>query len=444
MIFALATPIAQSALAVFRASGSGCIEVFNSVLDRPVSDFREICLRDIIWKGSLVDRCSVVFYQGPNSFTGEDSVEIFCHGGLPVIKKLASVFLGLGFLEAAPGDFSRRAYENGKVYLNEAEAIADLIHAEDDERARLSSAALSGSLSEMVVGLGEDIDSLRVFVEGSIDFSDEDYDFIQEGRVGFRLDELRKRVLNIIDSSLISSQRASKKRVLFFGPPNTGKSSLFNRFLGFDRALVSNIPGTTRDLIDSEMFYNSVSLELVDSAGVRDAVGLIESRGVELAWSELEETDVVLVVFDKNTEAFVPDFVSSLKEKRYLLVFNKIDESSPSVAFDCLVSAKTGEGVKGLKDMILPLVKSLPADSEKIFLIRDRHLMLFQDSLEHLENCALKIQQERDVDVAAEDLRLSRACLDGFLGVKAPDDLLGDIFKDFCIGKRHQIPRSLF
>jgi tRNA modification GTPase len=210
---------------------------------------------------------------------------------------------------------------------------------------------------------------------------------------------------------------------------------LFNRFLGFDRALVSNIPGTTRDLIDSEMFYNSVSLELVDSAGVRDAVGLIESRGVELAWSELEETDVVLVVFDKNTEAFVPDFVSSLKEKRYLLVFNKIDESSPSVAFDCLVSAKTGEGVKGLKDMILPLVKSLPADSEKIFLIRDRHLMLFQDSLEHLENCALKIQQERDVDVAAEDLRLSRACLDGFLGVKAPDDLLGDIFKDFCIGK---------
>jgi|TARA_B110000438_G_scaffold299386_1_gene349445 tRNA modification GTPase len=435
VIFALATPIAQSALAVFRASGSGCIEVFNSVLDSPVSGFREICLRNIIWEGSLVDRCSVVFYQGPNSFTGEDSVEIFCHGGLPVIKKLASVFLGLGFLEAAPGDFSRRAYENGKVSLNEAEAIADLIHAEDDERARLSSAALSGTLSEMVVGLGEDMDSLRVFVEGSIDFSDEDYDFIQEGRVGFRLDELRKRVLNIIDSSLVSSQRASKKRLLFFGPPNTGKSSLFNRFLGFDRALVSNIPGTTRDLIDSEMFYNSVSLELVDSAGVRDAVGLIESRGVELAWSELEETDVVLVVFDKNTEAFVPDFVSSLKEKRYLLVFNKIDESSPSVAFDCLVSAKTGEGVKGLKDMILPLVKSLPADSEKIFLIRDRHLMLFQDSLEHLENCALKIQQERDVDVAAEDLRLSRACLDGFLGVKAPDDLLGDIFKDFCIGK---------
>ena len=435
MIFALATPVAQSALAIFRASGSGCYEVFNSVLNKPISSFREVCLRDILWEGGLVDRCSVVFYQGSKSFTGEDSVEVFCHGGLPVIRKLASVFLGLGFKEAAPGDFSRRAYENGKVSLNEAEAIADLIHAEDDERARLSSAALSGSLSEMVDSLGDDIDSLRVFVEGSIDFSDEDYDFIKEGGVVSRLVDLRKRLVNIIDSSLVSSQRASKKRVLFFGPPNTGKSSLFNRILGFDRALVSNVPGTTRDLIDSEMFYNSVSLELVDSAGVRDTGDLIESQGVGLSKSELTETDVVLAVFDKNTEGLVSDFISLLGGKKYLLVFNKLDESSPSMIFDCLVSAKTGEGIQGLKDMVLPLVKSSSINSQKTFLIRDRHLALFQDSLGYLDSCALKIQQEKNIDVAAEDLRLSRGCLNDFLGVKFPDDVLGEIFKDFCIGK---------
>ena len=435
MIFALATPVAQSALAIFRASGSGCLDTFNSVLSEPISSYREVCLRDILWEGVLVDRCSVVFYQGPKSFTGEDSVEIFCHGGLPVIRKLASVFLGLGFEEAAPGDFSRRAYENGKVSLNEAEAIADLIHSEDDERARLSSAALSGSLSEMVGSLGADIDSLRVFVEGSIDFSDEDYDFIKEGEVVSRLGDLRQRVINIIDSSLVSSQRATKKRVLFFGPPNTGKSSLFNRLLGFDRALVSNIPGTTRDLIDSEMFYNSVNLELVDSAGIRETGDEVESRGVELSKSKLVETDVVLVVFDKNTEASVPAFISLLDGKKYLLVFNKIDESSPSEDFDCLVSAKTGEGIQGLKDMVLPLIENSSKDSEKTFLIRDRHLMLFQKSLDHLDSCTLKIQQEKDIDVAAEDLRLSRACLNDFLGVKFPDDLLGEIFKDFCIGK---------
>ena len=435
VIFALATPIGQSALAIFRASGDGCLEVFNKVLNKPVLKPREVYLRDVSWEGFLVDRCSVVYYKNPKSFTGEDSVEIFCHGGLPVIRKLASVFVGLGFKEAAPGDFSRRAYENGRVTLNEAEAIADLIHAEDSERARLSSTALSGSLSEMVVALGNDIDSLRVFVEGSIDFSDEDYDFIKEGEVVSRLGVLKERVSNIIDSSLVSSQRVAKKRVLFFGPPNTGKSSLFNRLLGFDRALVSNIPGTTRDLIDSEMFYNSVNFELVDSAGIRDTDDLVESRGVALSKSEVVETDVVLVVFDKNTEGLVPDFIGSLKGKKYLLVFNKLDDSSPSVDFDCLVSAKTGEGVQGLKDKILPLIKSSSISSAKTFLIRDRHLALFQDVLMYLNGCALKIQQEKDIDVAAEELRLSRASLDEFLGVKFPDDLLGEIFKDFCIGK---------
>ena len=435
MIFALATPVAQSALAVFRASGSGCVDVFNSVLSEPVSSYREMCLRDILWKGELVDRCSVVFYQGPKSFTGEDSVEIFCHGGLPVIKKLTSVFLGLGFEEAAPGDFSRRAYENGKVSLNEAEAIADLIHSEDEERARLSSSALSGCLSEMVSTIGEDIDSLRVFVEGSIDFSDEDYDFIKEGGVVSRLGDLQARLVSIIDSSLVSSQRISKKRVLFFGPPNTGKSSLFNRLLGFERALVSNVPGTTRDLIDSEMFYSSVNFELVDSAGIRDASDLIESRGVELSKAELVETDVVLVVLDKNTEGSISELRSLLGKKKHLLVFNKLDESAPSADFDCLVSAKTGEGIQNLKDLVLLLVKSSPSGKEKTFLIRDRHLTLFQKSLEHLENCAHKIQKEKDIDVAAEDLRLSRVCLNDFLGIKFPDELLGDIFKDFCIGK---------
>ena len=186
-------------------------------------------------------------------------------------------------------------------------------------------------------------------MKGSIDFSDEDYDFIKEGEVVSRLGDLRQRVINIIDSSLVSSQRASKKRVLFFGPPNTGKSSLFNRLLGFDRALVSNIPGTTRDLIDSEMFYNSVNLELVDSAGVRETGDVIESRGVELSKSKLIETDVVLVVFDKNTEVSVPAFISLLDGKKYLLVFNKIDESSPSEDFDCVGFRKNWGGYSGFK-----------------------------------------------------------------------------------------------
>jgi tRNA modification GTPase len=435
MIFALATPVAQSALAIFRASGKGCFNVFNSVLNKPILNYREVCLRDVVFNNELVDRCSVVFYKGPKSFTGEDSLEVFCHGGLPVIRALASVFLKLGFEEAAPGEFSKRAFENEKISLNEAEAIADLIHSEDAEKSKLSVAALSGRLNELVLSIGDDVNALRVFVEGSIDFSDEDYNFIEEGEVGLRLKQLKTRVNNIIDSSLVSSKKLTKNRVLFFGPPNTGKSSLFNRLLGFDRALVSNVPGTTRDLIDSEMFYNSVNLELVDSAGIRDTNDLIESQGVELSKSELDATDVVLVVLDKDTEKLAAGFKVVLGERKSLFIFNKSDESSPVGDFDCVVSAKNGEGIQGLKDKILPLVKLSYSKSKKTFLIRDRHLVLFNNALGHLEDCSAKIQRESDVDVAAEDLRLARSCLDEFLGVKFPDALLGDIFKDFCIGK---------
>jgi len=409
--------------------------VFNEALSKPIDDFGKMFLRDIVWEGEIVDRCSIVFYQNPKSFTGEDSVEIFCHGGLPVIRHIASIFLSLGFEEATPGEFSKRAYENGKVSLNEAEAIADLIHSEDAERARLSSAALSGRLSEMISLLGGEVDSVRVFVEGSIDFSDEDYDFIKEGNVGFRLVGLRDRLQEIIDSSLVSSSKLNKNRVLFFGPPNTGKSSLFNRLLGFDRALVSSMPGTTRDLIDSEMFYNSVNLELVDSAGVRETEDLIEAQGVALSNAELDTTDLILVVLDGTTKHLVPGFLKTMGDKKHLLVFNKTDLGSEPMGFDCSVSAKTGEGVQHLKDLILSLVEKSSLGSKKTYLIRDRHLRLFKSALDHLNQCIEKIGEERDVDVAAEDLRLVRVCFDEFLGVKYPDALLGDIFKDFCIGK---------
>jgi tRNA modification GTPase len=435
LIFALATPVAQSALAIFRATGGDCLNSFSRVLNRPINGFGKMFLRDIVWEGQIVDRCSVVFYQNPKSFTGEDSVEIFCHGGLPVIRQIASIFLSLGFEEAAPGEFSKRAYENGKLSLNEAEAIADLIHSEDGERARLSSAALSGRLSEMISLLGDDVDSLRVFVEGSIDFSDEDYDFIKEGDVKQRLGDLRLRLQEIIDSSLISSDRLNKNRVLFFGPPNSGKSSLFNRLLGFDRALVSSVPGTTRDLIDSEMFYNSVNLELVDSAGVRETDDFIEAQGIALSNSELGVTDVVLVVLDEATKHLAPKFLVAVGEKKHLLVFNKVDQSAALTGVDCSVSAKTGDGVQNLKDLILALIKRGSHESKKTHLIRDRHLVLFQSALTYLEDCMVKVGEEKDVDVAAEDLRLARSCFDEFLGVKYPDALLGDIFKDFCIGK---------
>ena len=218
-----------------------------------------------------------------------------------VIKSLTGVFLSLGFREAGPGEFSRIAFENGKISLNEAEAIVDLIHSEDENRGALSSEAVAGKLSNMIENLGNEVDALRVFIEGSIDFSDEDYDFILEGGVEKRLMKIKSSLVDLVDSSLISTKKLSKNKVLFFGPPNTGKSSLFNRLLGFERALVSSLPGTTRDLVDSEMFYNSINMELVDSAGIRNTSDSIEADGVALSNNEIEDSALVLIVLDHNS-----------------------------------------------------------------------------------------------------------------------------------------------
>jgi len=435
LIFALATPVAQSAIGVFRVSGAGCCDVFNEALNKPISKYREVFLRDVFWNEVLIDRCSVVFYSGPNSYTGEDSIEVFCHGGLSVIKSLTGVFLELGFREAGPGEFSKIAFENGKLSLNEAEAVADLIHSEDVDRGLLSSEAVAGKLSSIISNLGNDVDELRVFVEGSIDFSDEDYDFILEGDVEKRLIKIKSSLVDLIDSSLISTKKLTKNKVLFFGPPNTGKSSLFNRLLGFERALVSNLPGTTRDLVDSEMFYNSVNMELVDSAGIRDTSDSIEAHGVELSNKEIKNSDLVLIVLDHNTESYADNFKSMMTEKNHLVIFNKSDEKDPVDQYDCVVSAKSGKGVQQLKKMIFDSIKQNKNLSKKTFIIRERHLVLFNAALSSLDACIEKISNEKDVDVAAEDLRLVRSSFDEFLGVKYPDELLGDIFNDFCIGK---------
>ena len=435
MIFALATPVAQSAIGVFRISGAGCCDVFNRALNKPISKYREVFLRDVVWDEELVDRCSVVFYSGPNSYTGEDSVEVFCHGGLAVIKSLTGVFLALGFREAGPGEFSRIAFENGKLSLNEAEAVVDLINSEDVDRGLLSSKAVAGKLTSIISVLGSEVDALRVFIEGSIDFSDEDYDFIAEGSVEKRLVKIKASLVDLVDSSLISTKKITKNRVLFFGPPNTGKSSLFNRVLGFERALVSNIPGTTRDLIDSEIFYQSVNMELVDSAGIRETDDFVEARGVALSGDEVKDAALVLVVVDHLTEDCVDGLKSKLSQNNYLLIFNKSDEMGPVKSYDCVVSAKSGYGIQDLKKMIFESIQNNKNNEKKTFVIRERHLDLFNKALLDLSACIEKISNERDVDVAAEDLRMVRSSFDEFLGIKYPDDLLGDIFKDFCIGK---------
>ena len=267
VVFALATPPAKSAICVFRVSGPGCLSKIPEFAGSSLDENKKFYLRSIEnGSGDVVDRVGIISFKGPDSYTGEDSFEVYAHGGLGVMAMLVDVFRSLGFDEAPPGEFTKRAFLNNKISLAEAEAVVDLIDSYDQNGVVLSSNTLSGDFTEKVLGFSEAIDNLRVRVEGEIDFSDEGENFFDSSLP----DELSLLVENFklfVGGCLNKKNHSAKNKVMFVGPVNSGKSSVFNRLLGFERALVSEKPGRTRDLVESETVYNEASFAKFDAAG---------------------------------------------------------------------------------------------------------------------------------------------------------------------------------
>ena len=435
VVFALATPPAKSAICVFRVSGSGCLDKLKTLTGSAPQKPRTFYLRPFLDKnGNLVDSVGLVFFKGPDSYTGEDSFEVYAHGGLGVMALVVDVFKDVGFDEAAPGEFTKRAFLNNKISLNEAESVVDVIDSSNAESVYLSSSSLSGSFTKNIIGFSEKIDFYRVRVEGEIDFSDEGEDFMDSSLEGDLQTTIRDFSL-FVDGCVSKKNYSVKNKILFVGPVNSGKSSVFNRLLGFERALVSNIAGTTRDLVESELFYNNTSFSLSDSAGIRETKDEIESKGIDLTLEQIGAADVVVGIFDSSDSGVINSFSDLVKNKKYIAVYNKLDLGVPrSGGFDCLVSAKTGEGFNELKGVIADAFK-VCENNDYTYLVRDRHISLFNSSLENLRSAFLKIKNVEGLELVAEDLRLARKSLDDVVGVKTSDSLLGDIFSSFCIGK---------
>ena len=435
-VFALATPATKSALCVFRVTGSGCLDVFDSIFTKELNEPRKFYQRSLVSGSTVIDTVGVVFFEGSSSYTGEDSFEVYAHGGLAVMGSVVDLFKQVGFDEAGPGEFTKRAFLNGKLSLSEAESVVDVINASSNEVLEISLNSLRGGFSDEVFGFSKRLDALRKFVEGSIDFSDEDYDFIKEGGVVDDVSRLCADFGGFVNKCFLSGESGMKKVVLFVGPPNSGKSSLFNRLLGFERALVSDVPGTTRDLIESEVFYNNSSFRVLDSAGIRKTDDVIEGKGIELAVSQIESADVVVGVFDSVDPLALLEIKSLVVDKVFISVLNKLDLGlkDEGSLFDVLLSAKTGEGVVELKKLISSssVIKGLV---DKEYFARSRHIKLFNEGLVFLEAAMVKLRSGADVELAAEDLKLARVALDEVVGAKTSDSLLGDIFNDFCIGK---------
>jgi len=435
VVFALATPPAKSAICVFRVSGSGCLKKLKHLFGKEDFKFGRFYVNDLFNKKSVIDRVGLVVFKGPGSYTGEDSFEVYAHGGLGVMSSVIGAFKDVGFDEAPGGEFTKRAFLNNKISLSEAEAVSDLIESTDERGVALSSKSLFGGLSNKVVSFSKEIDSIRVRVEGDIDFSDEDNEYID----GSLVDDL-KNLCNRFDAFVAGCVNKKlgyeKNRILLIGPVNSGKSSVFNRLLGFERALVSSTPGTTRDLIGSELFYESSSFSVFDSAGIRETEDKIEGAGIEASLSQINEADLVLMVFEKHDPDMFDRFSGLCGNAAYISIQNKVDINKPdNNNFDCCVSAKSGFGFDLLKASIVSAFDSGVKKDDFNYIIRDRHEELFKKVVSDLNKSFAGLSDGGSIELVAEDLKNARSHLDEMVGKKFSDSLLGDIFNDFCIGK---------
>ena len=434
VVFALATPPSKSAICVFRISGQGSLEALSLFFKNPPKDPNYFYVKDFIYKGSVVDRVGVIFFKSPKSYTGEDSFEIHGHGGLGVMGVLTKAFLEAGFEEAGPGEFTKRAFINEKISLNEAESVVDIINSSSEVDLFLTNKSLSGVFSKEIALFAGGVDVLRTRVEGEIDFSDEDEVFLDDSL----LDDHKKIVRDFglfVSGCSSRSLLVNKNKVLLIGPPNSGKSSIFNKMLGYERALVSDAPGTTRDLIELEVFFENNSLVVCDSAGLRDGAKDVEAHGIKKTKDEINKSDLIIVVLEKYDLKLIDYYENLLKNKKTIWVLNKIDLGyKKHDTFDCFVSAKTGEGVKGLKNVIGGFFPNHLADPSS-YLINERQFGLLKLCLENLTLSLGFLEQEENIDLSAEHLKHARSNLDNFVGVKTSDKLLGDIFNSFCVGK---------
>ena len=435
VVFALATPPAKSAICVFRVSGAGCLGGLSRLIKGSEYAIGSFHVKSFFGATGLIDKAGLVVFSGPNSYTGEDSFEVYAHGGLGVMSSFVKAFREVGFEEAVGGEFTKRAFLNNKISLHEAEAVVDLIDAIDEKEVMLAGRSLFGDLSRDIVELAEEVDLLRVRVEAEIDFSDEGNEYFDESLINDLL-VVKNNVVSFINGCVTKKNSFQKNNILLVGPVNSGKSAVFNRLLGFERAIVSDIPGTTRDIISSELFYESNVFSVFDSAGLRETKDVVEEAGIKNTLNEIKNTDLVVGVFECYSKSVIDEFKSLAGDNKFVCIQNKVDINiKKDDCFDCCVSAKTGEGFEVLKEIIVNCFNSKVDKKKYNYLVRERHENIFNEVVHSLGSACKGLEQGTSLELVAVDLKNARSGFDDLVGKKFSDSLLGDIFNSYCIGK---------
>ena len=440
-ICAIASAIGQSGIGIIRVSGPLVKSIFKQILQTDLKPRYAYYGPFYDYEGAVIDKGVAIFFPGPNSYTGEDIVEFQGHGGASVLRKLLETITDSKVRLAEPGEFTKRAFLNGKMDLIQAEAVQDLIQSNSEESALSAVRSLTGEFSTKINELLSELISLRVFVEATIDFSDEEIDFLESHEVSSKLYALKKSLKDILNTATQGAILRDGIYVAIAGKPNAGKSSLLNSLTKQSSAIVTDIAGTTRDVLKETIHVDGMPVHIIDTAGLHNSDDVIEQEGIRRANMEIKNADIILFVYDSNDSAFdltiLPD---SVKDKPKILVRNKIDlvGLKPSVQkvdhlLEIAISAKNGEGVDLLQDALSEFA-GLNATAEGVFLARKRHINAIEETLVFISNAIDQLKQGSS-ELVAEDLRQAGLQLSQITGEFSSDDLLGEIFSSFCIGK---------
>lgn len=448
-IVAQATPIGRGGIGILRISGPLATTVAEKVLGKcpkpRMADYLPFKDED----GTILDQGIALFFKAPNSFTGEDVLELQGHGGQVILDILLNRILKIdGLRIARAGEFSEQAFLNDKLDLAQAEAIADLIDATSEQAARSALKSLQGEFSNKINQLVDNVIYLRTYVEAAIDFPDEEIDFLADGKIEAKLNEIIAQLANVRQEAKQGTILREGMKVVIAGKPNAGKSSLLNALAGREAAIVTDIAGTTRDVLREHIHIDGMPLHIIDTAGLREASDEVEKIGIKRAWDEIEQADHVLLMIDSTTAQHTDfqqewaAFLAKLPKKLPVTVIrNKVDltgeaESLTQEADFSVIrlSAQTKVGVDLLREH---LKKSMgyQSSNEGGFLARRRHLVALETAAEHLERGHIQLVQFLAGELLAEELRLVQNALSEITGQFTSDDLLGNIFSSFCIGK---------
>lgn len=442
-IAAIATPPGRGGIGIVRLSGPRALEIGSAIGSIAPTPRQAHFVRFHAADGELIDEGLLLYFRAPHSFTGEDVVELQGHGGPVVMDMLLEACTARGARLARAGEFSERAYLNGKLDLAQAEAIADLIDSETRAAARLAVRSLEGEFSERVHHLVEGLIRLRLFVEAAIDFPEEEIDFLADSRVGDDLQSLAEELRQLQRSAQQGRVMRDGMTLVIAGLPNAGKSSLLNALAGSDRAIVTDIPGTTRDIVREHIQIDGMPVHLVDTAGLRHTEDHVERIGVERAHREIGSADRILWVYDGAADPEHAAFDSAVLPDGVPVTFvhNKADRSGGAVGIsesaagpEIRLSAKSGEGVDVLRAHLRDSM-GLDQGVEGEFLARRRHLDVLGRTVNHLQAGRAALESGMAGELLAEDLRLAQLALSEITGEFSADDLLGEIFASFCIGK---------